>query len=203
MRKKIILFQGDSVTDCARIRFLSKSLGHGYCGFLGQILREKGYKVLNKGAFGNTTENLKARWHKDTLSIKPDILSLLIGINDTWRRYDKDLITPIEKFEQNYRYFLESILSVKPSTKIIIMSQFLLPLDEKQEAWFEDLLPKIKVVERLAKEYGAIYIPLQDIFDAKIKQGYSPADLTKDGVHPTRLGHKIIVEEWIKYFENF
>ncbi|MGL5616708.1 MAG: SGNH/GDSL hydrolase family protein [Sarcina sp.] len=196
-----ILFQGDSITFANRIKFLRGSLGNGYCNIIGDYLEEN-YKgqvnCINKGIYGDTTTKLKKRWQKDSLEGTVDVLSLLIGINDTWRRYDRGIFTSEKKFEENYRYFLNSIKRKNPQIKIILMSPFLIPINEKQNKWYEDLNSKIKIVEKLAEEFKAIYIPLNDIFKSILDMGIDKKELTRDGVHPTLKGHEIIAKQWIK-----
>lgn len=199
-----ILFQGDSITYANRIKLIKSSLGIGYCAILGKYIKNNyGDKItcLNKGIYGDTTSRLKERWKRDTIDENPDILSLLIGINDCWRRYDRGIITTEKTFYENYDYFLRSIKEENETIKIIIMSPFLIPLNHKQGEWFEDLNPKIKIVEELANKYDAIYIPLNDIFKEIVESGTNPRELTRDGVHPTKKGHEIIAKIWMKVLD--
>lgn len=196
-----ILFQGDSITFAGRIKFIKSSLGNGYCNIIGKYIGEnygEEITVLNKGIYGDTTTKLKKRWEGDTIKNNPDILSLLIGINDSWRRYDRGLLTTKEKFYENYDYLLKSVKKKNSEIKFIIMSPFLIPINSKQEKWFEDLNPKIEIVKELAEKYDAIYIPLQEIFEEIILGGMDRKELTKDGVHPTTKGHEIIAKAWIQ-----
>lgn len=197
MIDKTILFQGDSITDCKRNRFSKKSLGFGYCSMIADDLSEYPYSIINKGISGNTTTRLKKRWTKDTLAINPDILSLLIGINDTWRKFDKKEIITDQKFFSNYSYLLESIKNQNPNIQLIIMSPFLIPLKKEQEDWFEDLNPKIELIKTLATKHNAIYIPLQEKFNDILINGKSPNEITLDGVHLTDLGHRMLANIWL------
>lgn len=196
-----ILFQGDSITFANRIKFLKGSLGNGYCNIIGNYLEENyegQVNCINKGIYGDTTTKLKKRWEKDSLESTVDVLSLLIGINDTWRRYDRGVYTSEKKFEENYRYFLNSIKKKNPEIKIILMSPFLIPIKEKQLKWQEDLNLKIDIVKKLAEEFETIYIPLNEVFESILNMGIDKNELTKDGVHPTLKGHEIIAKQWIK-----
>lgn len=196
-----ILFQGDSITYANRIKMIKSSLGVGYCSMIGKYIKNNyGEKItcLNKGIYGDTTTRLKKRWIRDSIEINPDILSILIGVNDCWRRYDRGIVTTIEQFTENYDYILKQSVESNENLSLVILSPFLIPLSRRQEEWFEDLNPKIKVVEELANKYNAIYIPLNDIFKEIVSNGVNARTLTRDGVHPTQKGHKIIAKTWIK-----
>lgn len=208
----IILFQGDSVTDAGRTydayqelgRIFSPTdvnleLGYGYplvvYQYFQKYLLPKKAKIFNRAISGNRTIDLKNRWEKDTITLRPTHLSILIGINDTWRRYDSNDATSTATFEANYRYLLEDAYK-KLKCEFILMEPFLLPSDKEKFFWFEDLSPKQAVVKRLAKEFNAIHIPLQRVFDKKCLK-IKAQDLSTDGVHPTALGHQIIAESFI------
>lgn len=199
----LILFQGDSITDCGRLKLKRTDLGEGYVKLINHYIQmhmpEKNILCYNKGVYGNRTAELKWRWHRDCLTIEPTILSLLVGINDTWRNYDRHITTSPEKFRNNYIYLLDSIKAKVPNIKLVLMSPFLLPVEEYQETWFEDLNPKIEIVKELATTYNAIYIPLQEIFDAHITLDRPPTYWVEDGVHPTPYGHSLIAKTWLKY----
>ncbi|MEG0152880.1 SGNH/GDSL hydrolase family protein [Niameybacter sp.] len=198
----VILFQGDSITDCGRNKLKRTDLGDGYVNLIHHYL-ETHYSDLhttcmNKGIYGNRTIDLKLRWRLDCLRIEKNVLSLLAGINDTWRRYDFSLVTSPERFEENYRYFLESSLERNPNLRIILLSPFLLPHNEDQLRWFEDLNPKIAIVKKLAQEFNTLYIPLQEIFNEALTPDQDVFYWTIDGVHPTPKGHMLIAKEWLK-----
>ncbi len=198
-----ILFQGDSITDCGRNRLEGHNLGNGYVNlinyYIQQHLPDENITCLNRGIAGNRTGDLRKRWSRSTLSILEEVctLSLLVGVNDTWRRYDNGLITDIEEFTDNYRYLLDSVKSAKPAIEIILMSPFLLPTEPKQLEWNEDLVPKIEMVKELAREYDATYIPLQELFNQEITIEKPNCYWAYDGVHPTAKGHVLIAKEWI------
>lgn len=202
--KDLILFQGDSITDCNRSIIRGNPLGSGYVNLINHYLETHLFSCNiachNRGIYGNRTIDLKLRWRRDCLKLEPTILSILVGINDTWRNYDLHLKTSPERFEQNYRYLLDSVTNKLPQTKLILMSPFLLPVSEEQSLWIEDLNPKIEIVAKLAKEYSAHYIPLQEIFNNLLSQEKNTSYWTQDGVHPTPLGHTVIAKEWLKLF---
>ncbi|OON98587.1 MAG: hypothetical protein ATN35_04445 [Epulopiscium sp. Nele67-Bin004] len=195
-----IMFQGDSITDCGRNRLDGASLGNGYVNLINHYIQQhfENIKCLNRGIAGNRTADLKRRWKRSTLSEDIDILSLLAGVNDTWRRYDAGVVTTTEQFKEHYYYLLESAKEANPDLKIILMAPFLLPTEPKQLNWHEDLAPKIEVVEQAAKDFDATYVPLQEIFNSQISAEQPNCYWVSDGVHPTAKGHILIAKEWIE-----
>jgi len=154
-----------------------------------------GLTFLNKGISGNRASDLAARWQVDCLDLKPDWVSILIGVNDCWRRYDSNDPTPPEVFEEHYREILER--SKSRGIGIILCEPFLLPCPPDRAAWREDLDPKIHVARKLAREFAAVFVPFDGIFAAKsILQ--PPAFWAGDGVHPTLPGHALMASAWIE-----
>ena len=200
-KESIILFQGDSVTDCGRNKEDINSLGNGYpmmaAAFFGATYPELKVKFVNKGISGNRVKDLDARWKKDCIDIKPDVVSILIGINDCWRKFDDNDPTTAIEFKATYHKILTEIKE-KLHAKIIICEPFLLPVKEEQKVlWREDLDPKIHVARELAREFEALYIPFDGVFaEASTKQtlGFWAAD----GVHPTLAGHALIAKTWLE-----
>ncbi|WP_010167457.1 SGNH/GDSL hydrolase family protein [Candidatus Epulonipiscium viviparus] len=198
----IILFQGDSITDCSRNKLDDESLGNGYVKLVNHYIKthypELNMKCINRGMSGNRSKELRKRWEKNTLSFeKIDVLSLYIGINDTWRRYDTGSVTDVAEFRDNYLYFLDSTREKFGDIEIILLSPFVLPVTPGQLEWKEDLGPKIEVIENIAKEYDAKYIPLQQSFNGQLTVDTPGCYWTRDGVHPTAKGHVLIAKEWI------
>jgi len=197
---KTLLFQGDSITDAGRFQDSTYNLGFGYVKLIAEkYANDNSIKILNRGISGNRVKDLKARWQEDCIALKPDILTILIGINDCWRKYDSNDETPIERFEEDYDYILK-ITKEKTNAQIILMEPFVLPVKEEMLIWRETLDPEIQVVRRLAKKYKTKLITLDAIFAEKATE-YEYDELAYDGVHPTELGHKIIADAWIKMFE--
>ncbi|HKJ90388.1 MAG TPA: SGNH/GDSL hydrolase family protein, partial [Oceanipulchritudo sp.] len=196
-----LLFQGDSITDCNRDRTLSDSLGSGYVNMIAGLLAARqphlGAACLNRGISGNRSEDLLKRWREDCLDLKPDVLSLFIGINDVWRRYDSNLPTSTEAFAANYRRILEATVKALPESLLILLEPFVLPVPEDRRHWREDLDPKIDVVRHLAREFGARLVPLDGIF-AAASTAQPPAFWARDGVHPTPAGHGLIARAWLE-----
>lgn len=198
---KTVLFQGDSITDCGRDR-ISDDLGAGYPALIAQIYRclypDSGTKFINRGISGNRSAELLARYEEDILLPKPDFISILIGINDTWRRYDSCDPTSAEQYEDNYRRILSGIRHDLPGTQILVIEPFLLPTDPEKECWHEDLDPKIGVARKLAREYADFFLPMDGIFQKLLVDGISPKAFSEDGVHPTPAGHAAICRAYLQ-----
>lgn len=196
-----ILFQGDSITDAGRSYDRSETdMGVGYPlkvkEFLATFFKERNITVLNRGISGNRTTDLRARWDVDCIDLKPDYLSILIGVNDTWRKYDSNNPTSAEEYEDNYRNILERTAKSLPDCKIIILEPFIIPTDPQKQVWYEDLVWKQQAARRLAREFKADFIPLDGIFAAKCIDT-PPSIWSEDGVHPTQEGHSFIARFWL------
>lgn len=195
-----ILFQGDSITDAGRNREDPYGLGCGYpllvAAQCGMDQPEAPSTFFNRGISGNRTCDLLKRWDEDTLALEPELLSILVGVNNTWRRYDADDPTPVEVFEDEYRQLLTRSKAAG-TVHLLLVEPFLLPVKEGQIDWFEDLAPKQKVVWNLAQEFDAIFLPMQLIFN-QAAQCCAASHWLSDGVHPTPAGHALIAKHWLK-----
>jgi|SRR5579862_2247727 len=194
-----VLFQGDSITDGDRRRDDLDDLGNGYvsmaAAWFSALYPEKRVRFLNRGISGNRAADLRARWRTDCLDLKPTIVSILIGVNDTWRRYDSNDPTSVEAFEDNYRAILRQTISL--GATIVMGQPFLLPIPPDRIHWREDLEPKIDATRKLAEEFKAIYIPYDEIF-AKAGGRREPEFWAGDGVHPTSVGHALMAQSWLR-----
>ena len=188
-----VIFIGDSVTDCGRRDDEPDFLGDGYVRMIAERLPDR--RVINVGINGNRVVDLRDRWHIDVTEQNPDVLSVYVGINDTWRRYDENDPTSAASFEADYRKILEQTVPLAP--KLILVEPFVLPVTEEQEHWHEDLDEKRAVVARLASEFGAAFVPLQSLLSLAA-QAQGAKALAEDGVHPTELGHRLIAEAWLE-----
>ncbi len=188
-----ILFIGDSVTDCGRRDDSPDFLGDGYVREIASHLPR--LTVLNRGISGNRVVDLRDRWTVDALDPNPGILSIYVGINDTWRRYDSNDPTSATAFEADYRAILDAARdAIAP--KLVLVEPFVVPVTAEQERWHEDLDDKRAVVGRLAAEYGAAFVPLQSLLTVAADE-HGAAAIAQDGVHPTELGHRLIAEAWL------
>lgn len=202
-KNSLVLFQGDSITDTGRTDSAdpATSLGEGYPAKIASKLAsdyaDLGIKVINRGISGNRTWDLIDRWDKDCIDLKPDYVSLLIGVNDTWRGYDSGMITTAAEYESNMRKLLDRIKN-ETSAKIILLNIFLLDVTPERAEMHPDLTEKQEVIYRLIKEYDVTFIDLCKVFDDMVADGTAMEAISADGVHPTDFGHSIIAEEWLK-----
>lgn len=202
-----ILFQGDSITDAGRDRNDPHHLGNGYPKYAAQLLKErfpdKSLEFLNLGVSGNRTCDLVARWQADCINWQPDIVSIMIGVNDTWRAFDQNDPTTVEQFEANYRKILTDVRE-HTRANILILEAYLLRNEPGKDTWREDLTPKIDATRRLALEFADAYIPTDGLL-AAASVAQSPVYWSEDGVHPNENGARFIadyyaetVASWIK-----
>lgn len=198
-----ILFQGDSITDAGRDRANIHDLGHGYPLYTAKALREAfpetDFEFIDLGISGNRAENLRDRWTTDAIEIQPDVISILIGINDTWHRAANRDWMPHEYFEECYRGILERIKK-ETNAKIIILEQFLLSVPDK-EFFHVDLDPKIQITRKLAREYADVFVPLDGLF-AAASVGTAPTEFAADGVHPTAKGAEFIAGHYLDAYRK-
>ncbi|MFF3063130.1 SGNH/GDSL hydrolase family protein [Oerskovia sp. NPDC057915] len=188
---------GDSITDAGRLAEGEFGLGHGYAARVAGVCGRHGVEVVNRGVSGHRVVDLQARWDDDVLALEPDLVSIKIGINDTWRRYDAGDVTSAEAFETGYRDLLDRTRAGAPQASIVLVEPFLVPVRAEQWRWREDLDPKIQVVRRLAGEYGLPLVATDGPFaQAVTTSGLGPQAWAYDGVHPTPAGHDLLAEAW-------
>jgi lysophospholipase L1-like esterase len=207
---KVILFQGDSITDGNRGRDDDPNhiLGHSYAyiigGKLGNEFAEKGFRFYNRGISGDRISDLYARWNEDAISLNPDIISILIGVNDAWRIMNGEPSGVTDRFERAYRHVLEETSEVLPHTKLILCEPFILKaggIEEQWEAWDERIKHYQAVVRKLAVQFNAVHVPLQELFN-EAAQRVDAAYWLWDGVHPTAAGHDLIAKQWLTIVEK-
>ena len=211
---KLILFQGDSITDCGRNRMENSSMGDGYAHMIKAQMGSENpgeYEFLNRGVSGNRIVDVYARIKYDIINIKPDYLSLLIGVNDVWHELGgKHNGVDAKKFEKIYEMLVDEILEALPDTKIMILEPFVLEgtatcateMEPGRWDYFRNEVPlRAAAAKRIADKYGFPYVSLQDVFDQVCNQ--APASYwLRDGVHPTPMGHWLIKNEWMKAFKR-
>ena len=194
-----ILFQGDSVTDAGRDRSQSSDMGFGYPKYASAMIEDAfpdiDFAFVNLGISGNRTEDLVARMQSDFIEIQPDIVSIMIGINDVWHHYAFSCTyTSGEAFEQNYTTLLEEIKQ-KTNAKIMIIQPFLIDVPDKQTLKAE-LAEKQAIVKSLADKYADVYLPMHEIFQADKAQDKTV--YAADGVHPTEDGACLIAQKYLE-----
>ncbi|MFH9613335.1 SGNH/GDSL hydrolase family protein [Streptomyces pratensis] len=198
-RSATVLFQGDSITDVGRLAERGSPLGNGYVRVAAERVRsarpDSGITFVNRGVSGDGISDLRARWREDALELKPDVVSVLIGVNDTWRRYDSGVVTSVRVFEDDYRAILTHVRDELDS-QLILIEPFLVPVRDEQWGWREDLDPKIQAVRRLSEEFGAALLAADGLLNQAARAAGGPEHIAGDGVHPTPLGHSLLAEAW-------
>jgi lysophospholipase L1-like esterase len=203
---KTFLFQGDSITDGGRSYDTDWNhvYGQGYAYLITARINfdypGRDYHFFNRGISGNTINDLAVRWQKDTLDIKPDVLSILIGINDVHRVIMQGDKATAEDFSNAYDQLLTQTITALPNVKLILLEPFILPVgmvNKNPELWATEVQKRQAVVKSLASKFNTVYVPLQDAFNKATKK--APADhWIWDGVHPMPAGHELIAREWLK-----
>ena len=209
---KRILFQGDSITDCGRNRDDIANLGGGYPKLVGSHLGydfPNDYNFVNKGISGNRIVDVYARIKADIINLKPDYMSILIGVNDVWHEVAFSNGVDIVKFEKIYTMLFEEILEALPDIKIMVLEPFVIQgtatVDNEQipDKWakFCKVKDYAKVARKIAGKFGFAFVELQDKFDAACERCEN-AHWSGDGVHPTNAGHELIARAWLEKFEE-
>ena len=198
-----LLFQGDSITDAGRSYENPRLLGDGYVEYAAACLQEAypqiEFDFINLGVGGNQTKSLVDRLDRDFIDVQPDIVSILIGINDVWHHAEDRSWIPDEVFEARYRTVLQAIRD-KTNAKIMMMEPFLIPVEDK--LYFrEDLYKKIEIVRKLAREYADVYLPTDGLLAAAYV-GNEPTAYAADGVHPTAYGAEFIGKLYCDYMKK-
>ena len=203
-----ILFQGDSITDADRSRTDDTRLGFGYPRLVESTLgyeRPGEFEFLNRGISGNRIVDLYARIKADIINLRPDIMSILIGVNDVWHELgDNPNGVDGEKFFKIYSMLIEEIKEALPDVKIMILEPFVLKGCSTIERWdeFSKEVPiRAMYARKIAEKYSLPFIELQKGFDELSKK--APCEYwLGDGVHPTAKGHEFIKNEWLKAFKT-
>lgn len=205
MEKKTIVFQGDSITDCGRSREANlpqgAGLGAGYPTLIAARLLcdkpEVDWNFINTGISGNRVVDLYARWKIDTLNRQPDILSILIGVNDTWHEFHSHNGVEVPRYARIYRELLEWTKAELPNVQLVIMEPYVHPFGAVTPEWLPEMAERAKVARQLATDFNAIFIPCQTLLDEALKR--APQEhWTRDGVHPAIAGHQLFADAWLK-----
>ena len=206
-RGSIILFQGDSITDAGRDRNRENNsndknaLGRGYVYLIAsQMLANRagdGLEIYNRGISGNKVFQLADRWDKDCLDLKPDVLSILIGVNDIWHALNGNYDGTVEKYEQDYRALLKRTFNALPNLKLVICEPFVLRCGAVNDKWFPEFDKYRAVSRKMSKEFHTLFVRFQSMFDDAVKKA-PPSHWAADGVHPSMAGAQLMAQEWLK-----
>jgi lysophospholipase L1-like esterase len=204
-----VLFQGDSITDCGRHREAVEpniGLGAGYAMLsAGRLLADhpdKNIRVFNRGISGNRVVDLYARWKIDALNLKPDVLSILIGVNDTWHAFGSNNGVGVERYGRIYHEILTWTLQSLPDVKIVLCEPFVLEFGAVAEEWLEEIDERRRIVKKLAEEFNLAFVPIQSVLNEALKQA-PPEYWLNDGVHPSLAGHQLITDQWLNATQDF
>jgi lysophospholipase L1-like esterase len=200
----VVLFQGDSITDCGRDRNSKDANSTGALGTGYPLLvtaaalaahPDRGLKFFNRGISGNKVPDLENRWRADTLDLQPDVMSILIGVNDFWHKLDHGYAGTVQDYERQYTALLDETRQALPGTQIIVLEPFVLRCGAVTARWFPEFDERRAAAARVAHKARATFVPLQSVFDQKTKSS-APEYWAGDGVHPTPAGHALIAEQW-------
>ncbi|GEO06731.1 lipase [Adhaeribacter aerolatus] len=203
----VILFQGDSITDAGRKKdnmdYNSPSaLGSGYA-FLAaadMLLQHPGksLRVYNKGISGNKVYQLAERWDNDALALKPDVLSILIGVNDFWHKLNGNYAGTIQTYRDDFKKLLDRTKQQLPEVKLIIGEPFAVTgIKAVDEKWYPAFNEYRQAAREIADAYGAVFIPYQSVFD-KAQKSAPGVYWTYDGVHPSLAGARLMAQAWLE-----
>lgn len=209
-KETVILFQGDSITDGKRLCGkenewdLNHQMGHGYAfvvnALLGSRYPERNLKFINRGISGNRVADLYGRWKEDTLNLHPDVLSILVGINDCGSTIYENAGSDPDRFEKIYQLLIDEAKKQNPDLLLVLCEPFLLPVGERKEhfkEWNDLMKPLQEKTRLLAERNKTIFVPLQGKFN-QLCEIREPDYWVWDGVHPTVCGHQILADEWMK-----
>jgi lysophospholipase L1-like esterase len=203
----VVLFQGDSITDAGRSREKADApnqqpaLGNGYAWLAaaGLLVDHAGasLKIFNRGVSGNKVFQLAERWDADCLNLKPNLLSILIGVNDIWHKLNGQYQGTMEIYERDYIALLERTRKALPQVKLIICEPFVLRCGAVNDKWFPEFDTYRAAAKRVAEKFNASFVAFQAMFDQAVK--YAPPEhWAKDGVHPTGSGAALMAHEWLR-----
>ena len=203
---KVILFQGDSITDAGRNRRHtgpnnSGAMGRGYPFMIGSWLlatrKDPELKIYNRGISGHKVPDLQKRWQKDTIDLKPDILSILIGVNDIWHKLNGRYEGSVADYEKGFNELLEQTRKAVPETRLLICEPFVLRCGAVNDKWFPEFDERRAAARRVAEKAKATWVPFQDTFDTAVNDAPA-AYWAADGVHPTMAGHMQMTIAWLR-----
>lgn len=200
----VVVFQGDSITDGGRDRTILEpnneaAFGSSYAALLMRDIRaahpDVPWRFYNRGISGNKLPDLQARWATDTIALRPDILSILAGVNDYWHTKSFGYTGTTTDYEQQYRTLLTETRAALPNVTLIVLEPFVLRVGAVDSSWFPAFDERRAAAARVAAAVGARFVPLQAIFNARAAETGAEA-LAQDGVHPTPAGHALIAQQW-------
>ena len=203
--KDRILFIGDSITDSGRDYQNEYDLGSGFSHLAGSLVLGKyprlDLAIFNRGLNGDKLSDLSARWSKDCLALKPDIVTILIGVNDIWHNRTMGQLVDaayLAEFDQTYRKLLIELKEENPKVQLVILQPFILPVPLDRLEWRQELKQMHRVIETVAEDFQADYIKIDDHLMDLVNEMPTSKLTGSDGIHPTRVGHGVIANLWLE-----
>lgn len=201
-----ILFQGDSITDAGRdLRVVHTAnnpsgLGHGYVLMaVARLMAENPDQALqfyNRGISGHKVFQLANRWKKDCLDLVPDVLSILIGVNDFWHTFDGGYTGSVDTYEQDYVALIDETREALPDIRLIICEPFMVPCGDVDQSWMRQFAQYREAAQRVAAHADAVFVPFQSVLNHACQTAH-PALLAPDGVHPTLGACHLLAHAWV------
>lgn len=206
-----ILFQGDSITDAGRSREDAshpnnqRAMGNGYAWMAAaQLLIDhptSELKIYNRGISGNKVYQLSERWEQDCISLKPDVLSILIGVNDIWHMLNGRYDGTLETYQKDFTSLIQRTKEKLPDVKLVVCEPFVLKCGAVDDKWFPQFDEYRAAAKGVATTANALFVPFQEMFNEAIE--YAPPEhWAKDGVHPSSFGAQLMAHEWVKTVHN-
>ena len=202
-----VLFQGDSITDSQRDKKRKaandgRAMGLGYPLLIGsELLRDSpalDLKFFNRGISGNRVPSLQQRWAKDCIDLKPNVLSILVGVNDMWHKMNGQYDGTTETYRVGFGELLADTKRQLPECQIVICEPFALRVGAVKDSWYPEFDDRRQVAREVCDQAGALWVPFQTMFDQAIESGTPAKYWAADGVHPTMAGHALMAETWKK-----
>ena len=204
-----VLFQGDSITDAGRSRQPAhadtpneaRGLGRGYASFAAASIlttaAPEDVRVFNRGISGNKVFQLAQRWQEDCLDLQPDIVSVLIGVNDIWHTRNGNYDGTPAIYERDYDTLLQRTRDALPGVQLVVCEPFVLMCGAVDDSWFPEFDKYRAASRRVAAKHGAVFIPFHSMFTEAL--AHHPAEhWARDGVHPTRAGAALMAKTWLE-----
>ncbi len=202
-----ILFQGDSITDARRQNRQAPSpneqasMGNGYASMAASALLasrpELNLSIYNRGISGNKVHQLDARWQKECIDYQPDVLSILIGVNDIWHGLNGKYDGTVKTYENDYRALLQRTRKALPNVQLVICEPFVLKCGAVNEKWFPEFDHYRAAARKVAEENASVFVPFQTMFDQAINFA-PPQHWAGDGVHPSPYGASLMADFWLQ-----
>ena len=203
----VVLMQGDSITDAGRDKKNAdnyndfKVLGNGYAKLIAYHLltvhADKELKIYNRGISGHKVPDLDKRWDKDCIDLKPDVLSILIGVNDMWHKMNGRYEGTPESYETGYKALLKRTKDALPDVQIVVCEPFALRCGAVNDNWFPEWDQRVAGAKAAADSVGALFVPFEQMFKDALAAGSPPAHWGKDGVHPSGHGQGLMASRWL------